>query len=109
MGVFTSTRFPFMHPCAGPIRVKSTHFLLYGDFWEQEVERYEPTMPTGSHLVGSKGHMYVRVFKTPEEAVVFSGNENASPLRMHLMSSTRQGIFKSKSVGQLGSGGSIMS
>ena len=44
-------------------------------------------MPKGSYIVGSKGHMYVRVFKTPEEAVVFFGNENASPLRMHLMSS----------------------
>ena len=78
-------------------------------FWDQEDERHAAMMHKGSHIVGSKGHMSVRIFKTPEEAVVFFGNENASPLRMHLTSSPRQGIFKSKSFGQLGNGGSIMS
>ena len=66
-------------------------------------------MPKGSHVVGAKGRMYVRIFKTPEEAVVFFGNENASPLRMHLTSSPHHGIFRSKSFGQLGNGGSIRS
>ena len=66
-------------------------------------------VPKGSHIVGSQGRMRVRICKTPEEAVVFVGNANASPLRMHLMSSPHQGMVESKSVGQLGKGGSIVS
>ena len=46
---------------------------------------------------------------TPEEASKFFGNENASPVRMHWMASPHHGIFKPKTFGQLGDGGSIRS
>ena len=72
-------------------------------FGDQEEERYEATTPKASHIVGRTGHMYVRIFKTPEEAAAFFGHENASPLRMHLMNGAHSGKFRSKSFGQLGS------
>ena len=65
-------------------------------------------LPKASHIVGSKGHMYVRIFPTLEEEAAFFGHENASPLRMRLMTGSYSGLLRSKSFGQLGNGGSVM-
>ena len=66
-------------------------------FGDKDEERYAIVMPNGSHIAGKEAHEYVRVSDNPDEAVKFLGNENASPVRMHLMSSPHQGIFKPKS------------
>ena len=65
-------------------------FLPLWRFWDQEEGIYELMIPKASRNVGRKGHRYVRIFKTPEEAAAFFGSENASPLRMHLMSGAHE-------------------
>ena len=42
-------------------------------FGDQEEERYEVTMPKASHIVGRKGHVYVRIFQTLRRRRRFSG------------------------------------
>ena len=84
-------------------------FLPVWRLWDHEEERYEVVMPKASHIFGRKGHIYVRMFPTLEEAAAFLGQENASPLRMHLVSGSYSGLLRAISFGQLGNGGSIMS
>ena len=53
-------------------------FLPLWRYWDEEDERYATLMPKGTHITGKEAHTYVRVFNTPEDAVKFFGNENAS-------------------------------
>ena len=55
-------------------------FLPLWRFWGQEEERYELVLPKFSHIVGKQRPSIARGFPTPEEAVAFFGQENASPL-----------------------------
>jgi hypothetical protein len=63
-------------------------------YWDKDEERYATSMPRSMHISGKEAHGYVRVFSTPEEAVRFFGNENASLVRMHLMASPIKGFSR---------------
>ena len=71
-------------------------------YWDQGQGRYEEALPKASHVVGKLGHSVARTFQKQEEATAFFGQENASPLRMHLVSGSYSALFKAKALSPRG-------